>query len=367
MLGFVLGFAQELLDAVGDEESFVFAVGGLVEADEGAALALGPEFFALAAEVVGNHGAGGGEDVLRGAVVLLQADDAGVGEVLLELEDVADFGAAPGVDALVLVADGAYVFLFAGEELHELVLGTVGVLVLVDEEVAVAALVAAADFLGDVEQADGFEEQVVEVESVVFAQLGAVGLKDVGDALGVGVFGAEVVLLGIDHVVFGPGDAAEDGARGELFGVEAHALHHLLDDGLLVVFVVDGEGAGEAFFPHAQGLDVAAQDADAEGVEGGDEGFGEGGVADEAVDALGHFRGGLVGEGDGEDGVGGNAFFADQPGDAAGDDAGFAGAGAGQDEQRAVGGFDGGALFGIQIGEERRQRATSGGKGPRTV
>jgi len=76
-------------------------------------------------------------------------------------------------------------------------------------------------------------------------------------------------------------------------------------------------------------------------------------VAEELVDALGHFAGGLVGKGDGEDGVGGYAFFLDEPGDAAGDDAGFAGAGAGEDEERPIGGFHGGTLFRIEFFEER--------------
>ena len=116
---------------------------------------------------------------------------------------------------------------------------------------------------------DGFEEQIVEVERVVLAQLGLVALIDVGDALAVGVLGAEVVVLRIDHVVFGPGDAAENGARRELLGVEAHAAHDLLDDALLVVFIVDGEGACEAVVADLEGLDVAAQDAHAERVEGG--------------------------------------------------------------------------------------------------
>ena len=59
-----------------------------------------------------------------------------------------------------------------------------------------------------------------------------------------------------------------------------------------------------------------------------------------------------------------DALFADEPGDAAGDDAGFARAGSGQDEQGALGGLDGGALFGIQIVEERLQGASPGGKDP---
>ena len=164
-------------------------------------------------------------------------------------------------------------------------------------------------------------------------------------------------------MIFGPGDAALHGARGELLGVEAHALHDLLDERRLIVFVEDGEGAGEALAVDSERFDVAAEDAHAEGMEGGDERLGQRGVAEQLVDALGHFAGGFVGEGDGEDGVGRDVFLLDEPGDAMGDDAGFARAGAGEDEQGAFGGFDGGALFGIEIVEERMQSVESGGTG----
>ena len=66
-----------------------------------------------------------------------------------------------------------------------------------------------------------------------------------------------------------------------------------------------------------------------------------------------HLAGGLVGKRDGQNRVRRDALFLDEPRDAAGDDAGLARAGAGQDEQRALGRFNGGALFGIQIGDER--------------
>jgi len=157
---------QKGLNAVGDEEGFVFAVGGFVVADQRATLAVGPELLAFAFQVVGDHGAGCLKNVLRGAVVLLQADDSGVGEILLKLENVADIGAAPGVNALIFVAHGADVFCLAGQQLHDLVLGTIGVLVLVDEKIAIAALVTLAHFAGNLEQADGFEQQVVEVEAL---------------------------------------------------------------------------------------------------------------------------------------------------------------------------------------------------------
>ena len=72
----------------------------------------------------------------------------------------------------------------------------------------------------------------------------------------------------------------------------------------------------------------------------------------------------LLDGGNGQNGVRRDAFFADEPGDAAGDDAGLARAGTGKDEQWSLGGLDGGALFGIQIGELRRQEASPGGKDP---
>jgi hypothetical protein len=71
-------------------------------------------------------------------------------------------------------------------------------------------------------------------------------------------------------VVLGPGDAAEGYAGFEGLVVDAETLEGGFDDGLLVGLVVDGEGAGEALAIYLQGFYVAAQDADAEAVEGGE-------------------------------------------------------------------------------------------------
>ena len=106
---------------------------------------VGPEGLAEAALVGGDDAGGGGEDVRGGAVVLLEADHLRAGKILLEAEDVADLGAAPAVDRLVVVADAADVVVGAGEEAEPEVLGDVGVLVLVDEDVAEPALVLGED------------------------------------------------------------------------------------------------------------------------------------------------------------------------------------------------------------------------------
>ena len=87
----------------------------------------------------------------------------------------------------------------------------------------------------------------------------------------------------------------------------------------------------------------------------------------DSLHALAHFLAGLVGKGDGQDGVGGNAFFADQPGNAAGNHAGLAGTGSGKNQQGTFRGLDGGALFGIQFGNELLQSVVRGKSPPSSV
>ena len=62
-------------------------------------------------------------------------------EILFEAQDVADLGAAPAVDRLVVVADTAQIAALLSQQPQPQILGDVGVLVLVDEQIAEAPLV----------------------------------------------------------------------------------------------------------------------------------------------------------------------------------------------------------------------------------
>ena len=127
---------------------------------------LGPEPLRPPLAVALDHRVGGREDRLGRAVVLLELDHLRLGEVALEVEDVADVGVAEAVDRLVLVADDHQVAVLGGEQLQQAVLGVVGVLVLVDEDVAEGAAPALARLLEVLQQLDRADQQVVEVERV---------------------------------------------------------------------------------------------------------------------------------------------------------------------------------------------------------
>src|SRR5690606_8443528 len=95
------------VDLLGHEPGLVVLVVGHVAHDLGAVALVGPEVLRLARLVAPAYRGGGGQDVLRRAVVLLQQDRAGVGVVALELQDVADRRTPERVDRLVGVAHHA--------------------------------------------------------------------------------------------------------------------------------------------------------------------------------------------------------------------------------------------------------------------
>ena len=170
--------AVGLLDLPADPAALLALVRGLVDADLLAVSGRGEQALCLAAGVVGHHGVGRVQDVAGGAVVLLQADGAGVRVVLLEVQDVLDVGATPGVDGLVVVADDHEVSELGGQQVGDGVLDVVGVLVLVDADLEEAVLVALEDARVLGEQLVGLDQQVVKVHGVGLGQAGVQGAVD---------------------------------------------------------------------------------------------------------------------------------------------------------------------------------------------
>jgi hypothetical protein len=74
-------------------------------------------------------------------------------------------------------------------------------------------------------------------------------------------------------------------------------------------------------------------------------------MSDELRDALPHLGCGFIGEGYGEYRIGSDAVLLNEISDAVGNDPGLARPGAGQDEDRAIDGFDGLALSRIKFRE----------------
>jgi len=97
---------------------------------------------------------------------------------LREVHDVAEVGAAKRVDRLRVVADRHHVAMGHREQPHEVSLNQVGVLVLVDQDVAVGVGEAAAHVGVLFEQLGEAIQQVVVVEQRALALVGLVLLRE---------------------------------------------------------------------------------------------------------------------------------------------------------------------------------------------
>jgi hypothetical protein len=263
------------------------------------------------------------------------------GVVLLEIQDVLDVGAAPGIDGLVVVAHH-HDAPVGGEPLHDLVLDAVGVLVLVDEHVSEALAPGLFPLRKTAEEVQHVQEQVVEVHGVGGLQGLAVVLEDLGRVLGDGIEGGGEVLGTLVLVLAGADDAAEHVRRGGLDGKERAGLGDHLP---LVVVVVDGEGV-----PVAQVSGVRAQDAGADAVEGAHPMGCR--LPHQLFGAFAHLAGGLVGEGQRHDLAGSASEPPDQPGDLPGEHAGLARPGPRQDQLGSVVHEDGFRLRRIEFGAD---------------
>src|SRR5450830_1286829 len=187
-----------------DKRRLAVLVGGHVVKDLPPRRILRPEHLVLAAAVVLHHRPGRREDVLGGGGIMLELDHPRVGVILLELEDVPDVRAAPGVYALVVVAYHAQVPVLLGEHAYQLVLHDVGVLVFVDKHVPETLPVILENLRIKLEQVYGHQQKAVEVQRVVLAELLLVSLVDLGRHLPEETVHPLVERLLVHHLVLCP-------------------------------------------------------------------------------------------------------------------------------------------------------------------
>ena len=306
---------------------------------------LAPKPLGDAATVVRDHAVGRAQDRLGRAVVLLELDDAGVREVVGEVEDVSNLGPAEAVDRLRVISHHGQVAVAwnarapaygrlgataSGQQLEQAVLGVVGVLVLVHENVPEARAVALADLLEQLQQVDRAKQEVVEVHRVHAQQVALIELVDVSDHLhkrGVGRAadvggGAEPVLCRRDLVV-------DRGGRVAL-GVYANGVCAALGQSARIGLVVDRE------LPRvAEPRRLCPQDARAGSMKR-HQPHPACVVAEQALHAPAHLLCGLVREGDGQDLTRLRLIGVDQERDPVREHPRLAAAGPRQDQQWAL-------------------------------
>jgi len=261
------------------------------------------------------------DDLRRAPVVGAQADHDGVA-VVAELHQLLAVGTTPAIDPLSGICDIEGV---GGlQALDDQVLRGAGVLGLVHQQVLVPTQPARVDLGVFLQQTQGAGLEVAEREGVGLVQPAP---HQGGDRLGLlQRLHAPALPLGVAEV---PRSSAQQGD--------------------VVVVVVDGE-VGVA----PQGIGLLTQQLAAEAVQGADRGQLVAGQ--QGRQALAHLVGGLVGEGDAEDALGGHALDQERCG-VADQGVGLPGAGPGDHQDAPASGLDGLALGVVRLGQHGLQGA----------
>ncbi len=198
------------------------------------------------------------------------------------------------------------------------------------------------------------QQQVTEIAGVERAQTGLVDLVETLSAsFGEGPFVVLAQLVRHQAAILPAIDQAGEMARRPALLVDILGLDDLFEQAQLVVRVKNGE---RGFQIHQFGM--AAQDLGRDRVKGSQPGHALDGFADDLADALLHLACRLVGEGDGEDFPRPGTTGREDVGEAGGEDAGLAGAGTGQHQDRSVHRFHCRTLLiiqPVQIGRRRRR------------
>ena len=130
----------------------------------------GPKLLAEPPLIAPDHTAGGREDMFGRAVILLQPNNLGPRKVLFKPQDVADFGAAPAIDRLIVISNATDVLVPPGQEAQPEVLRDVGVLIFVDKDEPEPALVLLQQVIVGLKYRHHMQQQVTEIDSVQFQQ-----------------------------------------------------------------------------------------------------------------------------------------------------------------------------------------------------
>ena len=220
--------------------------------------------------------------------------------------------------------------MFGGQNFRQLVLRTIGVLILVHQNVFKAVLVFFPYFLMFFQQQDGNHQQIIKVQSIVRPQFFGIELVYISYLLLEEIIGITFHGLWPHKLVFCVGNCVLDSAGRILLGVKVHFLQTLFDDHLTVTGIVNDEVA----LVKACGLNFPAQETRAKGMESGKPHI-LGALANHPVNTVAHLCSGLVGKGNGQNIPRGNAL-GQKVGNLTGQHLGFPRTGAGHDEQRPV-------------------------------
>ena len=265
------------------------------EADPGSLSVICPEFLFLSAAVVGNHLVGRVQNTLGGTVILLQFNHFRAWKRLLKVQNIHDVRAAEFIDRLIIVSHHADIPVFFRQELYKTKLHGIGILILINQDIAESFLIAFQHIRSLLEKLHGKHQKIIKIQGVIFLQPLLISPIRPRSLFFLPAGCVRLHLIRGNQVVFGGGYLPQQ----RLLLINLRIQLQLFDDRLhhlpAVVGVIDGETV-----IIADPVDIPAENPAAAGVKGGNPDCLRS-HSDQAVHPFPHLSGSLIRKSNGHD------------------------------------------------------------------
>ena len=179
----------------------------------------------------------------RAAKIFFQTNQFHSGKILFKPKDIFDLGTAPAVHRLIRIAGDTQVWFHLRQCRDNLILGSIRILVFVDQNEAVAFVERLPQFVVFGQHPRDMKQQVIKVDSIGFEQSLLVGGIDSRDdrvdvrSDGLGMFGEK--LIGGDQVVFRFADPSEQLPGWKMRRIEIEILQDIFQEGQLIADIIN--------------------------------------------------------------------------------------------------------------------------------
>ena len=257
---------------------------------------LRPEGLLLPTGVVGDDGICHIQDIGGGTVILFQTGDLRIRVLIFKIQDVIDVRSAELVNGLIIITHHAEIPVLCRQKLHQDKLGVIGILVLIHHDIAEALLINGQNIRMLHKEPYGLVDQIIKIQRVILLQTLLIFRVDIGH-IPAPIASSFIprILLRREEFLLRLGNGGDHPPYGILLLVQPQMFQRLLDDGLLIIRIVNIE-----IVLSPQLLVKPPQYAYTHGVKGLDPDLLRS-VRQHPVHTLPHFLRRLVGEGDGKD------------------------------------------------------------------
>src|SRR5699024_10352634 len=237
----VVTFASlQLFNIISHPVGFIAFVIIVQQRNSIAGVIVGPQsLFELAAVLLDNR-IRCFQNGLRRAIILFQWNLNRILIVVLKVQNIADICAPERIDALGVIADHAQVLIFLGQHICNLVLGMVGILIFINQDIFKAVLVLFKDLRMFRKELNGFDQKIIIVHRIIVLQaLYILAIDFSGDIIQCTVNKLVLILVWMDELIFSIAYQPLDGTRSHFFRIVIIFFKQLFDRILRIIRIID--------------------------------------------------------------------------------------------------------------------------------